>query len=75
MIINPTIETLIRTFAIPQTLLGRIRDEKNYMPLPDALEKFEKVNRDKDCLVLNKAIYGLIQAARQFLKKLKKVLV
>ena len=50
-------------------------DEEIYMRLPDGLEKFEKVNKNEDCLVLNKAIYGLIQAARQFYKKLKKVLV
>ena len=50
-------------------------DEEIYMRLPDGLENFQKVNTNEDCLVLQKSIYGLIQAARQFYKKLKKVLV
>ena len=50
-------------------------DEEIYMRLPDGLEKFEDVEKSENCLMLNKAIYGLVQAARQFYKKLKKVLV
>ena len=51
-------------------------EEEIYMEIPDGLGIYlnKKFGRD-DCLVLNRAIYGLVQAARQFYKKLITVLV
>ena len=45
--------------------------EEIYLRIPGRIEKFTTLNRKDDCLPLNKAIYGLVQAARQFYKKLK----
>ena len=50
-------------------------DEEIYMEAPDGFERFFAFNRELECLILDKAIYGLVQAARQFYKKLKNVLV
>jgi len=44
-------------------------DEEIYMDLPDGMTSF-----DDECLLLLKAIYGLVQAARQWHKKLIAVL-
>ena len=45
------------------------------MEAPDGFERFFAFNRKLECLILDKAIYGLVQAARQFYKKLKNALV
>ena len=50
-------------------------DEEIYMEAPDGFERFFAFNRKLECLILDKAIYGLVQAARQFYKKLKNALV
>ena len=42
-----------------------------YMKIPEGYD--EVINQDvekEDCLILQKAIYGLVQAARQFWKKI-----
>ena len=41
----------------------------------DCPEGMKNVNNSVDCLKLVKCIYGLVQAARQFFRKLKEVLV
>ena len=43
-----------------------------YMDCP---EEMKNVNNSVNCLKLEKCIYGLVQAARQFFRKLKEVLV
>ena len=53
-------------------------DEEIYMSLPEGLsfiEDFEDLNDEEDCVLLVKSLYGLVQAARQFYKKLVEVLV
>ena len=45
-------------------------DEDIYMDCPSGLEECEK----DQCLKLNKSIYGLVQGARQFWKKLVEIL-
>ena len=50
-------------------------DEEIYLKIPS---RYERNNRKKiyknDCLILNQAIYGLEQAARQFFKKIVEVI-
>ena len=53
-------------------------DEEIYMSLPEGLsfiKDFEDLNDEEDCVLLVKSLYGLVQAARQFYKKLVEVLV
>ena len=66
---------IAQIYDITTAFLYGILEEEIYMRLPDGLEKFQDVDPSEDCLLLDKAIYGLVQAARQFYKKLKKVLV
>ena len=50
-------------------------DEEIYMKMPEGLSMYQgKENDDSECLILDKSIYGLVQAARQFHKKLVSVL-
>ena len=50
-------------------------EEEIYMKLPEGLSIHLEMERDDDeCLILDKSIYGLVQAARQFHKKLVSVL-
>ena len=50
-------------------------EEEIYMKVPEGLSLYHgKENNEDECLVLNKSIYGLVQAARQFHKKLASVL-
>ena len=50
-------------------------EEEIYMKVPEGLSLYHgKENNEDECLVLNKSIYGLVQAARQFHKKLTSVL-
>ena len=40
-------------------------DEEIYMKMPEGLSMYqEKENDDSECLILDKSIYGLVQAAR-----------
>ena len=53
-------------------------DEEIYLKLPDGLNKmkgFENLDPREDCCVLQHAMYGLVQAARQYYKKYVDVLV
>ena len=46
-------------------------DELIFMKIPEGLNTYSnKVFNDEDCVVLEKSIYGLVQAARQFHRKL-----
>ena len=50
-------------------------EETIYMTIPEGLDKYtdERYGED-DCVILDKSIYGLVQAARQFHKKLLHVM-
>ena len=53
-------------------------EETIFMKVPVGYEivtKDDKIDRNKQCMQLTKTIYGLVQAARQFYKKLTSVLV
>jgi len=53
-------------------------EEEIYMLLLEGLncmEGFESLNKNDDCVLLGKSLYGLVQAARKFYKKLVEVLV
>jgi hypothetical protein len=50
-------------------------EEEIYMKIPEGLEYIEPINRDDECCVLGKAIYGLVQASRQWWKKFTMILV
>ena len=50
-------------------------EEEIYLKIPDGYEKCTSKKSDKnDCLILDQAICGLVQAARQFFKKMIEVL-
>ena len=50
-------------------------EEEIYLKIPNGYEKYTSKKIDKnDCLILDQAIYGLVQAVRQFFKKMIKVL-
>ena len=52
-------------------------DEEIYMKIPKGLSVYiedDEKNEDEDCVILDKSIYGLVQAARQFHRKLISVL-
>ena len=50
-------------------------DEEIYMKMPIGIaEILEEAEDDDECVVLDKALYGLVQAARQFFKKLTHVM-
>ncbi len=45
------------------------------MKIPEGLKTYLEANFDQeDCMVLDKAIYGFVQAARQFFKRLTTVI-
>ena len=50
--------------------LYRDLEEEIYMECPQDMSDMEK----DDCVILNKCIYGLVQAARQYYKKAIKIL-
>ena len=51
-------------------------EEEIYMDVPEVLAVYLNTKYDeKDCVILDKSIYGLVQAARQFHQKLITVLV
>ena len=50
-------------------------DETIYMTIPEGLDRHtDQVFKEDDCVILDKSIYGLVQAARQFHKKLLHVM-
>ena len=55
---------------IDNTFLNGDLEHEIYMMIPDGYDEVINPRVDKeDCLILQKAIYGLVQAARQFWKK------
>ena len=51
-------------------------EEEIYMKVPEGLSIYLNVEyNDEDCVILDKSIYGLVQAARQFHRKLISVLM
>ena len=56
---------------IDNAFLNGDMDHEIYMKIPEGYDEVinPRVDRD-DCLILQKAIYGLVQAARQFWKKI-----
>ncbi len=48
-------------------------EEQIYMKIPEGLQEYTQVPEDA-CVELNKSIYGLVQAARQWWKKLMQLL-
>ena len=57
-------------------LYGNLKEEF-FMKQPEGLEYMENENNlnNEDALVLKQSIYGLVQAARQFFKKVSDVLI
>ena len=50
-------------------------EEEIYMKVPEGMSLYQGIENDKeDCVILDKSIYGLVQAARQFHRKLVSVL-
>jgi Reverse transcriptase (RNA-dependent DNA polymerase) len=67
-------------FDIETAFLYGVLEEELWMEIPDGYAKYTKDTHNKElnskthCLKLTKAIYGLVQAARQWWKKFKDVL-
>ena len=68
-------------FDIETAFLYGLLEEELWMTIPDGYIKYLKDKHGKTidpkthCLKLKKAIYGLVQAARQWWKKFKEVLL
>ena len=45
------------------------------MKIPKGCSDYKEIDLSKKCLILDHALYGLVQAARQFYKKLVEILV
>jgi hypothetical protein len=67
-------------FDIETAFLYGELEETLWMEIPDGYQKYvmdkhkRRINPATECLILKKAIYGLVQAARQWWKKFKGVL-
>ena len=60
---------------IETTFLYRILEEEIFMKILEGLDVYKESDLDEDkCLVLDKVIYGLVQGARQFHKRLTKAM-
>ena len=58
------------------TVLYGDLEEEIYMKIPSGLaEYFGSEVEEDECLILLKSIYGLVQAARHFFKKLTSILI
>ena len=56
---------------IDYALMNGDLEHENYMKIPEEYDEVINQRVDKeDCLILQKAMYGLVQAARQFWKKI-----
>jgi hypothetical protein len=70
-----------RQFDIVTAFLYGDLDEEIYMIFPDGYERYlrevrhENVSSDEYCLLLEKALYGLVQAARQWWKKMTQIML
>ena len=63
------------TIDIEKAFLYGNLEKEIYLKIPDVYKKYtSKKNNKNDFLILDQAIYGLVQAARQFFKKLIEVL-
>ena len=61
---------IMEVVDIETAFLYGILDEEIYVKIPEGLETYLETNcEEEDCLVLDEAIYGLVQAARQFHKR------
>ena len=49
-------------------------EEEVYMKCPEGLEEFDGTDPEETCVLLEKSIYGLVQAARNWWKKFMKTL-
>ena len=57
--------------GIDNALLSEDLEHEIYMKIPEGYDEvINQVVDKEDCLILQKAIYGLVQAARQFWKKI-----
>ena len=60
-----------KVVGIDNAFLNGDLEHEIYMKFPEGYDKVINKDVDKeDCLILQKAIYGLVQAARQFWKKI-----
>ena len=56
---------------IDNAFLNGDLEHENYMKIPEGYDEVISKGVDKeDCLILQKAIYGLVEAARQFWEKI-----
>ena len=68
-----------RQFDIVTAFLYGLLDEEIYMEFPEGYEKFLKEHHGKNisskthCVLLLRALYGLVQAARQWYKKITSI--
>ena len=61
----------MEVFDIEAAYLYGILDEKIFKKMTEGLDMYlETTFSDQECLALDKAIYGLAQATRQFHKRL-----
>jgi Reverse transcriptase (RNA-dependent DNA polymerase) len=78
MVIKTIFKLEAGQFDIETAFLHGKLDEDLWMAIPDGYDKYLKEKHKKDidntthCLKVTKAIYGLVQAARQWWKKFKK---
>ncbi|HSN67551.1 MAG TPA: reverse transcriptase domain-containing protein [Fusibacter sp.] len=67
-------------FDVETAFLYGDLDEELWMELPEGYDKYVKethnqnIRKDTHCVLLKKALYGLVQAARQWWKKFKDVM-
>ena len=70
-----------RQFDVETAFLYGDLEEQLYMEFPDGYEEYLKVERkiyarqSENCVLLLKALYGLVQAARQWWKKMTQVML
>ena len=81
-VVNDVTFRVVVARMLIEKLKGKVADIDNaflngdleheiYMKIPEGYDEVIKQDVDKeDCLILQKAIYGLVQAARQFWKKI-----
>jgi Reverse transcriptase (RNA-dependent DNA polymerase) len=63
-----------RQFDIVTAFFYELLDEEIYMDFPEGYEKFLKEHHGKThCVLLLQALHGLVQAARQWYKKITSI--
>ena len=63
-----------RIIDIETAFLEGVLEEEIYMQIPKGYREALEKEADNECLLLEKPIYGLVQAARQFWKKMVAIL-